>query len=142
MQFSLLICNVTLDIQDNEILNDLQNDFPDIINLRRSTDKNNPPTTMAPLEVKSIKTMGDLLKRKHVIINSTRQAVSEYFAPAKVLVYSKCFEFEHFRSTCKYEKDKCRIWGLEVDDIKKHREEGCDKQPHCIRCNNNHDLSA
>ncbi|CAF1507322.1 unnamed protein product, partial [Didymodactylos carnosus] len=138
-QFSLVIRNVTLDIQDNELLNDLQKDFPDIINLHRFINKNNLPTTMARLDVKSVKTMDDLLKRKHVNINSIRYPVSEYFAPAKVLVCSKCFELGHFRSNCKYEKDKCRTCELEVDDIKKHREENCDKQPHCIRCKNNHD---
>ncbi|CAF4595200.1 unnamed protein product, partial [Didymodactylos carnosus] len=93
----------------------------------------------ARLDVKSVKTMDDLLKRKHVNINGIRYPVSEYFAPAKVLVCSKCFELGHFRSNCKCEKDKCRTCGLEVDDIKKHREENCDKLPHCIRCKNNHD---
>ncbi|CAF1548330.1 unnamed protein product, partial [Didymodactylos carnosus] len=64
-QFSLVIRNVTLDIQDNELLNDLQKDFPDIINLHRFINKNNLPTTIARLDVKSVKTMDDLLKRKH-----------------------------------------------------------------------------
>ncbi|CAF1237754.1 unnamed protein product, partial [Didymodactylos carnosus] len=116
-QFSLVIRNVTLDTQDNELLNDLQKDFLDIINLHRFINKNNLPKTMARLGVKSIKTMDDLVKRKHITINSIRYPVSEYFAPAKVLVCSKCFELGHFRSNCKYEKDNCRTCGLECKNI-------------------------
>ncbi|CAF1473615.1 unnamed protein product [Adineta steineri] len=139
-QFSVVIRNMSVDIDDTDLLKDLKDDYPDVINVHRIMNKNNQPTSFVRLDIGNVKLIDELLKKKHIYINNSRFTVVEYLAPAKVLVCSKCFGIGHFRNNCKNQLDICKVCGEGVKDIVAHKET-CNKTPRCIRCNGEHNAN-
>jgi hypothetical protein len=67
-----------------------------------------------------------------------RVSVTEYLAPAKVLVCTKCFQIGHFRSTCSSGREHCTVCGVGVDDLIEHKKV-CNNKVCCIRCKGSHE---
>ncbi|CAF4071947.1 unnamed protein product, partial [Rotaria sp. Silwood1] len=137
-QFSIILRNVPIEKNIDSLLNDIKNDYPNVINAFRLSNKNQIPTTIVRLDISCVKTIEDLLSKKFIYINNVRLPVTEYLAPAKVLICSKCFQIGHFRSTCKSVLEYCKICGKGVDDVK-HHIDVCDSKRCCVRCSGDHD---
>ncbi|CAF1302189.1 unnamed protein product, partial [Didymodactylos carnosus] len=109
-QFCIMLRNVAPDLDTSQLLMELQQVYRDIINASRIFNKDNGQTTLVRLDIQSVKIIDELLRKKFVYLYHSRHPVSE-----------------------------CKICGLEVDDLKKHREEDCDNLSKCVRCNDSHD---
>ena len=139
-QFSIVLRNVPTDINTNELLTNIKNEYNDITNAHRILNKNNQPTSFIRLDIKNVNVLDELLGKKFIYFNNIRLGVTEYLAPAKVLVCSKCFQIGHFRATCKNTLEICRICGAAVNDINQHKQ-SCDKKICCTRCKGAHEAN-
>ena len=137
-QFSVILRNVPLDIEINQLLDEIKEEYPDVTNAFRISNKNKQPTPIVRLDIKSIKIIDELLSKKFIYMNHLRISVAEYLAPAKVLICSKCFMIGHFRSSCKSVLDVCKTCGTGVPDMKQHKDVCINKQC-CVRCGAGHD---
>ncbi|CAF3989977.1 unnamed protein product [Rotaria sp. Silwood1] len=137
-QFSIILRNVPIDINIDELLVNIKNDYPDVVNAFRISNKDEKPTTLVRLDIKCTKIIDELLKKKFMYVNNIRYTVTEYISPAKVLVCTKCYQIGHFRGVCKSELQICRTCGTSVMNVKDHQ---CDKIKRCIRCNGPHEAS-
>ncbi|CAF3317144.1 unnamed protein product [Rotaria sp. Silwood2] len=136
-QFSVILRNVPVEKDVNVLLNELKEEYPDIVNAFRLTNKSKTPTSIVRLDICSVEIIEELLRKKFVYNNNLRLSVAEYLAPAKVLICSKCFQIGHFRSTCKSRLEFCKICGVGVDDLKQHK--NCTKPRCCVRCSGDHE---
>jgi hypothetical protein len=136
-QFSIVLRNVPFDMEVNELLTDIKNDYPDVLFANRLINKNNQPTSFVRLDIKNIDLIDNLIGKKFIYCKNLRLAITEYMAPARVLICNKCFQIGHFRSTCKSTLDSCKLCGVMVKDIKKHVET-CSKKLCCVRCKGEH----
>ncbi|CAF2577444.1 unnamed protein product [Rotaria sp. Silwood2] len=139
-QFSILLRSVPTHLDTSELLASIQNDYPDVINAFRISNKNKLPTTLVRLDIKNINVINDLLNKKFLYVDNIRFATTEYLAPAKVLICSKCYQVGHFRSSCKNPLDFCKFCGAGVDDLNQHKL-NCDKKLNCLRCKGKHDAN-
>ncbi|CAF1365781.1 unnamed protein product [Rotaria sp. Silwood1] len=139
-QFSILLRSVPTHLDVPALLASIQNDYPDVINAFRISNKNKLPTTLVRLDIKNINVINDLLNKKFLYVDNIRFAITEYLAPAKVLICSKCFQVGHFRSSCKNPLDFCKFCGAGVDDLNQHKL-NCDKKLNCLRCKGEHDAN-
>ena len=139
-QFSIVLRNVPIDIEINSLLTYIKTDYPDILNAVRITGKNSNPSSLVRLDVQNISVIDKLLSKKFIYYEKLRIPITEYLAPAKVLVCTKCFEIGHFRSACKSDMDRCRKCGVGVPNIKLHRET-CTDQLCCVRCRGAHEAT-
>jgi hypothetical protein len=90
-QFSIIMRNVPIGQDMKEFINDLKNEYPDVIDVHRISNKNQQPTTFVQVDINNIEVIDDLLAKKYIYLNSSRYSVTEYLAPVKVLVCTKCF---------------------------------------------------
>jgi hypothetical protein len=137
-QFSLILRNVPMDVDTDAFLSDIKNDYPEVLCAHRIINKNKQPTSFIRVDINNVKTIEELLRKRFMYINNSRVAVTEYLVPAKVLICTKCFQIGHFRSTCKSILEMCRVCGVGVKDIKKHKEK-CTNIQCCVRCKGAHD---
>ncbi|CAF0974703.1 unnamed protein product [Didymodactylos carnosus] len=122
----------------DDLLRDIQVDHLDVINAFRIINKEKQSTTLVRLDIRNPTTMNDLLHKKFIYVNNVRYSLMEYVSPVKVLLCSKCFEIDHFRSSCTHQLDVCKTCGEEVADIKQHLLQ-CNKRQNCVRCNGDHE---
>lgn len=138
-QFSIILRNVPTDENIIELLEDIKKTYPNVCNATRLVNsKTNAPTSLIRLDINCCDTIIELLNKKHIYLNNMRFTISEYLAPAKVLICTKCFQIGHFRRTCTSKLDTCKICGQEVPDISQHKS-SCNNSKCCIRCNGDHD---
>ncbi|CAF1153135.1 unnamed protein product [Adineta steineri] len=137
-QFSLMLRNVPVDMEVNDLLLETKNDYPEIISAHRITNKYNQPTTFVRIDINKVEVIEELRSKKYIYVNYIRITVTEYLAPAKVLVCNKCFRIGHFRSTCPSKIEYCRTCGEGVTNINEHKTT-CNKIQCCIRCKGSHD---
>ncbi|CAF4523514.1 unnamed protein product [Rotaria sp. Silwood2] len=139
-QFSILLRSVPTDLDVRTLLTSIQNDYPDVISAFRISNRNKLPTTFVRLDIKNVNVINELLNKKFLYVNNIRFAITEYLAPAKVLICSKCFQVGHFRSSCKNPLDFCKFCGVGVNDLIQHKL-NCDKKLSCLRCKGEHDAN-
>ncbi|CAF3692381.1 unnamed protein product [Rotaria sordida] len=139
-QFSVIICNVPTGKDINLLLDDIINDYANMINAFRLSIKNQLPTTIVRLNLTCIKTIDELLSKKFIYIDNARLPVTEYLASTEVLICSKCFQIGHFRSTCKSLLEYCKVCGIGTDDVKQHKDV-CNSKRCCVRCSGDHNLN-
>jgi hypothetical protein len=137
-QFSIIFRNVPVDIEIDSLLAYTKNEYPDVISMHRILSANKQPTSFVRVDISSVAAIDELLGKKFFYYNSIRLAITEYLAPAKVLVCTKCYQIGHFRSTCKSTLEICRTCGDGVTDIKEHKEK-CNKKQCCVRCKGSHE---
>jgi len=63
-QFSIILKNVPVENDINKLLEDIKNDYPDVVHAIRISNKNKSPTTIVLLDIKNVKTIGELLNKK------------------------------------------------------------------------------
>jgi len=134
-QLCLLIKNVDLNIDFDDFCEDLKVQYPEVKNIIRMKNKFQNDIKMIKIELISSAVRDKLLNDKRIIINYINYDVSEYLAPATVLICSKCMGIGHFRKQCTQVKDTCKTCGDLVNDIKKHN---CSNTEKCIHCTQNH----
>jgi hypothetical protein len=137
-QFSVILRNVPMNIDINELLSNIKNDYPDVKGVHRISNKNKQPTSFVRLDINNGKVIDELIRKRFIYVNNIRFSITEYMAPAKVLVCTKCFIIGHFRNSCKSKLDYCKICGLGVEDLNLHKN-SCDKSLCCVRCKGPHD---
>lgn len=137
-QFSVVLRNVPMDFETNELLTSLKEEFPDALTAHRILSKDKQPTSFVRIDIQSGSAIDAILKKKFIYVNNNRLAVTEYLAPAKVLVCNRCFQIGHFRSTCRSELEHCKSCGVGVKDIIQHKD-SCDKTACCVRCKGAHE---
>lgn len=106
-----------------------------IKNIIRMKNKFHNDIKMIKFEFISSDIRDELLNDKRILINNVSYEVSEYLAPANVLICSKCLTIGHFRKQCKQIKDTCRTCSELVEDLKTHK---CSNIEKCLHCNQNH----
>ena len=106
--------------------------------VHRILNKDKYPTSFVRVDIRSVKIIDEFLKKRFVYVNNNCLAVSEYLAPAKVLVCNRCFQIGHFRSNCRSALEHCKTCGEGVKDIMLHKE-SCDKNQCCVRCKGSHE---
>jgi len=94
---------------------------------------------LVKLEFTSAAIRDELLNKKRISINYITYDVTEYLAPASVLICSKCLAIGHFKKQCSQIKETCRTSGDSVDDLKNHN---CSEVDKCIHCKQNHKSSS
>jgi hypothetical protein len=139
-QFSIVLRNVPIDIDINVLLSSIKTDYPDVLNAYRITGMNSKPSSFVRLDIQKISIIDELINKKFIYYENLRLSITEYLAPAKVLVCTKCFEIGHFRGSCKSELDHCRKCGAGVTDIKQHLT-SCTNKLCCIRCKGAHEAN-
>ena len=139
-QFSIVLRNVPVNITTSSLLENFKKDYPDVSSVYRISNKAQQPTTLVRADINNIDIIDELLKKKFIYLNNSRHTITEYIAPAKVLVCSKCFQIGHFRSACPSTLEVCRICGQRVKDIKQHKDI-CDNKQCCIRCKGPHEAN-
>ena len=137
-QFSIVLRNVPLNIETEDLLNTIKEVHPNALTIHRILNKDKRPTSFVRVDLQSVKTIDEILKKRFIYANNIRLAVSEYLAPAKVLVCNRCFQIGHFRSTCRSDLERCRTCGIGVKHITLHKDT-CDKKQCCVRCKGVHE---
>ncbi|CAF1407727.1 unnamed protein product [Didymodactylos carnosus] len=138
-QFSLVLHDVSLSKNIDELLNEMQLAYPDIDNAFRINNKEKKPTKLVRIDIRSVKTLNDLVQARFMYIDYVRYRVSEYIAPVKVLLCSKCFGIGHFKRECKQDLPVCKVCGLAFQDLELHRGNGgCSGVSKCVRCQGSH----
>jgi hypothetical protein len=113
--------------------------FSEFKNIIRMKNKFQNDIKMIKLELISLIVRDKLLNDKKIGINYITYDVSEYLAPATVLICSKCMAMGHFKKQCMQIEDTCRTCGELVDEIKNHN---CSNIEKCIHCKQNHKSSS
>ena len=139
-QLSFILRKVPMNMNANEISVSIQNEYREVVNAFKISNKFNQPTTFVRLDIKYLKVIEELLRKKYILLDDLRLAVTEYIAPMKVLICSKCFQIDHFMGTCKSTLDSCRSCGAGVMDLKSHKD-SCNKKLCCIRCKGEHEAN-
>ncbi|CAF4315333.1 unnamed protein product [Rotaria sordida] len=124
----------------NLLLDDIVNDYANMINAFRLSTKNQLLTTIVRLNLTCVKTIDELLSKKFIYIDNARLPVTEYLASTEVLICSKCFQIGHFRSTCKSLLEYCKLCGIGIDDVKQHKDV-CNSKQCCVICSGDHNLN-
>ena len=134
-QLCLVLKDVDLDIDFNDFCIEIQNKFPEVKNIIRLKNKFQNEIKFVKLELTSYKIRDTLLNQKNLFINSTSYTISEYLAPASVLICTKCLGLGHFRKQCTQIYETCRTCGESANDLKNHN---CTKIEKCIHCKLDH----
>ena len=137
-QFSIVLRNVPVEVSTCVLLDSFKKEYPDVASIHRISNKALQPTPLVRVDINNTDNIDYLLKRKFIYLNNARYSIMEYIAPAKVLVCSKCFQIGHFRRACPSTLEVCRVCGINVKDIKQHKDM-CDKKQCCTRCKGPHD---
>ena len=140
-QFSLVLRNIPRDYDTEQMLTDIQQTHHAVIGAHRILNAEKTPTSFIRLDIRCPKALADLLAKKFIYVNQERFTITEYIAPAKVLLCNKCFQIGHFHSTCKNTMAICKRCGKETTDENKHIE-SCNSTPCCIRCKGSHESNG
>ena len=138
-QLSLLIKNVSLNVDFEDFCKDAKGRYPDIQNIIRMKNKFQNNIKLVKIELTSTILRDQLLKTKRIMINYITYDIDEYLAPASVLICSKCQGIGHFKKQCKQINETCRICSEQCTDLKVHR---CTMIEKCVHCQQNHKSSS
>ena len=138
-QLCLLIKNVDLRIDFDDFCADVKTNHPQVRNVIRMRNKFQNEIKLVKLEFTSSSKRNDILEQEKIVVNYISYEVTEYLAPASVLICSKCMALGHFKRQCTQIKETCRVCGDQVDDLKKHN---CSRIEKCVHCNQNHKSSS
>ena len=138
-QLCLLLKNVDLRIDFDDFCADIKANHPAVRNVIRMRNKFQNEIKLVKLEFTSSSKRNDILEQRRIVVNYVSYEVTEYLAPASVLICSKCMALGHFKRQCTQIKETCRTCGDQVDDLKKHN---CSRIEKCIHCNQNHKSSS
>lgn len=134
-QLSLILKHVNIQINMDEFTTELKAMFPDIKNVVRMKNKFGNDIHMIKLELMSTTTRQELIDAKKITVNYIIYEVSEFLAPATVLICSKCSGIGHFRKQCTEQNDTCKTCAQVCTDLKSHQ---CTDEPQCKHCGGKH----
>ena len=83
-QFSIVLRNVPLNIETDDLLNTIEEEHLDALTIHRILNKDKRPASFVRVDIQSVKTIDEILKKRFIYVTNIRLAVSEYLAPAKV----------------------------------------------------------
>ncbi|CAF3358030.1 unnamed protein product [Rotaria sp. Silwood2] len=134
-QLSLIIKNVSLNIDFDEFSLEIKNVCPEVKNVIRMKNKFGNNIKLVKIELTSSKVRQDLLDDKKLTINYISYDIDQYLAPINVLICSKCCGLGHFRKQCPELTETCRTCSQTFQDLKDHH---CVSDPKCKHCNGDH----
>ena len=105
------------------------------MNVTRMKNKFGNNIHMVKLELVSPTARQDLLDAKKLIVNYISYEITEFLAPANVLICSRCCGISHFRKQCTEQNETCKICGQAFPDLKSHE---CTAAPKCKHSNGDH----
>ena len=138
-QLSLLIKNVDLRLDFNEFCHEIKTRYPQVKNVIRLKNKFNNDVKLVKLELTSVNIREELLSKRKITVVYLAYDIDEYFAPANILICSKCMGLGHFRKQCSKVKSTCCTCGECSDYLKLHI---CSKIEKCTHCEQNHKSSS
>ena len=135
-QLSLVIQNVSFDIDWEDFIADLQAKYPDIVKTIRLKNRNLQDLKSIKIEIKSVKIRNEILEHKFISISNMRYKVVEYLALANVLICSRCRCIGHFQKNCpQQDQVTCNTCGEKYANVKDHT---CSGELKCIHCGGAH----
>ncbi|CAF1415288.1 unnamed protein product [Adineta ricciae] len=138
-QLCLIVLNVSLNTDWEEFVDDVKERYPDVVNVIRLKNRNQRPVPTVKIETSCATTRESILQLKQMNIGYINYKVTEYLAPAQVLLCGNCYEIGHFQKNCPLKDETiCKTCGEKYRDIKEHE---CSGQAKCIRCGENHKSS-
>lgn len=135
-QLCLVISNVSLNIDWEEFVIDLKENYQDAVNVIRLKNRNQRPVPMVKVEFACRATRESILQSKRMNIGYMNYKITEYLAPVQVLICGNCCQIGHFQKNCPLKNvTVCKTCGEQCPDIKEHE---CSKELKCIRCGECH----
>ena len=134
-QLSLIMKNVEATINLTDLVAELKLDYPSIRNVVRLKNKLGNDIHLVKIELTSPAERSKILEGKRITCNYVSYLVTDYLAPANVLICSKCCGIEHFRKQCTEAAETCRKCGLSFPDFKNHI---CSSATCCKHCSGDH----
>ena len=119
-QLSLLIKNVDLRLDFNEFCHEIKTRYPQVKNVIRLKNKFNNDVKLVKLELTSVNIREELLSKRQITVVYLVYDIDEYFAPANILICSKCMGLGHLRKQCSQVKSTYCTCGECSDDLKLH----------------------
>lgn len=134
-QLCLILLNVSLNVEWEDFVIDLKDQFPDVVNVIRLKNRNQRPVPTVKIELTCAATRESILQHKYMNVGYISYKVVEYLAPMQVLICGNCCEIGHFQKNCPLKNETiCKTCGDKCIDIKNHE---CSGQLKCIRCGEN-----
>ncbi|CAF1665278.1 unnamed protein product, partial [Adineta ricciae] len=138
-QLCLIVLNVSLNTDWEEFVGDVKERYPEVVNVIRLKNRNQRPVPTVKIETSCATTRESILQLKQMNIGYINYKVTDYLAPAQVLLCGNCYEIGHFQKNCPLKDETiCKTCGEKYRDIKEHV---CSGQAKCIRCGENHKSS-
>ena len=113
--------------------------YPSIRNVVRLKNKLGSDTHLVKIELTSPAERSKILEGKRITYNYVSYLVTDYLAPANVLMCSKCCGLGHFRKQCTEAAETCRKCGLSFPDFKNHI---CAAATCCKHCGGDHPANS
>ena len=113
-QLSLVLPSVPfqMDHDWDEFVQDIKNQYVDVVNVIRLKNKSQRPVRSVKIELKSAKCRQDISASGQISALHMKFIVVEYYAQANVLICSNCYKIGHFRKNCPQQGEStCKVCG-------------------------------
>ncbi|CAF1546355.1 unnamed protein product [Didymodactylos carnosus] len=128
--------SLQMDRDWDEFMQDIKNQYVDVVNVIRLKNKSQQSVRSVKIEVKSAKCRQDILASGQIFAMHMKFKVVEYYAQANVLICSNCYKIDHFRKNCPQQGEStCKVCGEKCANLTEHECSGVQK---CIHCGNQH----
>jgi hypothetical protein len=135
-QLALVLPSVSLQVEWDDFVQELKDNYPGIANIIRLKNKAQQPVRAVKLEFLSSKARSETLEAGEVAVLHMKLKVVEYYSQANVLICSNCYGIGHFRKNCpQKEVSTCKTCGEKCQNMKDHQCTGVLK---CIHCGGSH----
>ena len=121
-QLALVIPSVSLQIDWDEFVQEVEEKYPDIANVIRLKNKAQQPVRAVKLEFMSTNLRDEILAAGEISISYMKLKVVKYYAQANVLICSNCYGIGHFRKNCAQKNETtCKTCGEKCTSLKEHQ---------------------
>ena len=118
-----------------DLKEELVGQYPQIHQVIRLKNKYQNDIKLVKLELLSHTVRDELLAAGKVRVYGMTYDISEYLAPATVLICSKCMGIGHFRRQCQQVNETCKTCGDSFQELRHHQ---CSTVNKCIHCDGDH----
>ncbi|CAF0995819.1 unnamed protein product [Rotaria sp. Silwood1] len=131
-QYSVLLKSVSNSISYNDILDDIKSIYPSLFKLEEMNGTRKEQSRHIRMDLKDKHQYDKIINEGVLTLHGQLIEVSEFLAPPRLLICSKCNDPGHIRKNCKFQYDACRRCGQDRW-IGEHK----DCRIHCHRCESN-----
>ncbi|CAF1061138.1 unnamed protein product [Didymodactylos carnosus] len=135
--------SLQMDRDWDEFMQDIKNQYVDVVNVIRLKNKSQQSVRSVKIEVKSAKCRQDILASGQIFAMHMKFKVVEYYAQANVLICSNCYKIDHFRKNCPQQGEStCKVCGEKCANLTEHECSGVQKCIHCGKQHNSNDTKC